>query len=419
MSIRGFNVGGVTQKYDYNALDNIPANPSGGGLTPEAIDALLACFQNVVWANANGEAYCDTLEEALQGSLTTSYSITYGLSHVTLSNTQQTIYEGRTYTATVTADNDYVVSSVAVTMGGNTVTGAYSNGTITIANVTGNIVITATAVPLSSSYTITNTLTNCTTNNSATNVAENAAYTATITAASGYTLTGATVSVTMESSGTPVDITSTAYNAGVISIAAVTGNVAISVAAADTRTLIRNWDLTQSLTDTINSATITVNSNAVQSSSGLTFGAGGQAHIMSIGSSISNIYERDYEFDIASMVKSFGSSSHGRFITLGANNNVDSSHSVGFIWRSSGYWQIYLSEWSGDTTSNSYTALSGKTLRIHISSSGIVTAYVGDTLIATSTTAINNSAWLNMYIGDTSSPAYTTVITGIRVYSTT
>ena len=81
--------------------------------------------------------------------------------------------------------------------------------------------------PPAQTYTVTNTLTGCTTNNAAASVTENAPYSATITASSGYSLTGATVSITM--GGT--DITSTAYNNGAISIASVTGNLIITVTA--------------------------------------------------------------------------------------------------------------------------------------------------------------------------------------------
>lgn len=76
-------------------------------------------------------------------------------------------------------------------------------------------------------YTITNTLTNCTSNNNSTTAMINSSYSATITASSGYTLTGATVSVTMGGN----DITSTAYSNGVITIASVTGNLVINVSA--------------------------------------------------------------------------------------------------------------------------------------------------------------------------------------------
>lgn len=87
-------------------------------------------------------------------------------------------------------------------------------------------------------FTVTNSLSNCASSNSAGSIGINERYTATITANSGYTLEGATVTVTM--GGT--DITSTAYSSGVISIPAVTGAVVISVSAAKEQTMTELFD---------------------------------------------------------------------------------------------------------------------------------------------------------------------------------
>ena len=107
--------------------------------------------------------------------------------------------------------------------------------------------------PPAQTYTVTNTLTGCTTNNAAASVTENAPYSATITASSGYSLTGATVSITM--GGT--DITATAYNNGTISIASVTGNLSITVTAVAVTLSSISAEYTQSGTvydtDTLNS----------------------------------------------------------------------------------------------------------------------------------------------------------------------
>ena len=78
-------------------------------------------------------------------------------------------------------------------------------------------------------FTITNALSNCASSNGADSIGINEGYAATITANSGFTLDGATVSITM--GGT--DITATAYNGGAISIPAVTGNIVITIAAAE------------------------------------------------------------------------------------------------------------------------------------------------------------------------------------------
>ena len=76
-------------------------------------------------------------------------------------------------------------------------------------------------------YAVTNALSNCVSSNGATAVNANAAYSATITANDGYTLDGATVTITM--GGT--NITSTAYSNGAVSIAKVTGAVVVTVSA--------------------------------------------------------------------------------------------------------------------------------------------------------------------------------------------
>lgn len=75
-------------------------------------------------------------------------TVTNTLTNVTNSNAAETAYQGDSYTGTLTADEGYTISSVAVTMGGTDITATAYNaetGKVTIANVTGNIVITATA----------------------------------------------------------------------------------------------------------------------------------------------------------------------------------------------------------------------------------------------------------------------------------
>ena len=87
-------------------------------------------------------------------------------------------------------------------------------------------------------FTVTNSLSNCASSNSAGSIGINESYTATITANSGYTLDGATVSITM--GGT--DITAAAYSSGAISIPAVTGAVVISVSATKEQTMVELFD---------------------------------------------------------------------------------------------------------------------------------------------------------------------------------
>lgn len=90
--------------------------------------------------------------------------------------------------------------------------------------------MTDSAASTSISYThytyqnVTNSLTNCTTDNAATEVKKGQSYSATLTTDAGYSFVGATIAIVMDG----VDITSTAFNEGAISIANVTGDISIS-----------------------------------------------------------------------------------------------------------------------------------------------------------------------------------------------
>jgi hypothetical protein len=72
---------------------------------------------------------------------TTNYSISWSGSNYSSDNSSTIIAEGNTYTATITTDIGYSISSVNVTMGGSVISNAYNNGVITIGNVIGDIAI--------------------------------------------------------------------------------------------------------------------------------------------------------------------------------------------------------------------------------------------------------------------------------------
>lgn len=82
------------------------------------------------------------------------YSITNSLTQCTNSNSATQVVQGGSYSATITAKSGYELKSIVVKMGGTDISStAVSGGTITISNVTGNIVITATATEIVASYT--------------------------------------------------------------------------------------------------------------------------------------------------------------------------------------------------------------------------------------------------------------------------
>lgn len=94
-------------------------------------------------SNPIGKAYLGS--NLVFSSAPAGFAVTYNLTNVTSSNTATSVTGA--YTTTLTAATYYSISTVTVTMGGIDITStAYSNGVVTIADVTGAVVITATAV---------------------------------------------------------------------------------------------------------------------------------------------------------------------------------------------------------------------------------------------------------------------------------
>lgn len=75
------------------------------------------------------------------------FTVTQTLTKCSSSFTGSTVQAGADFIAKIEPDSTYTISSVAVTMGGVTVTGAYNSDTgfVTVGNVDGAIVVTATA----------------------------------------------------------------------------------------------------------------------------------------------------------------------------------------------------------------------------------------------------------------------------------
>ena len=81
----------------------------------------------------------------------TYYSVAYALNNCSSSNSSTSILKGSSYVCTITANSNYTMKSITVTMGGIDITStAVSGNNISINNVTGNIQITAYAESSSS-----------------------------------------------------------------------------------------------------------------------------------------------------------------------------------------------------------------------------------------------------------------------------
>ncbi len=159
----------------------------------------------------------------------TAYVVSQSLLNVDSSFVGDSVDSGSAFSATLTADTGYTMASVVISMGGVDVTAdAYNavTGEVSIASVTGNVTITASAAI--NTYTVTQTLTNVTSTYAGTSAQYGDAINATLAADSGYTID----SVTVEMGG--VDITSSAYDStdDTVSIDSVTGNVVITASAS-------------------------------------------------------------------------------------------------------------------------------------------------------------------------------------------
>ena len=160
--------------------------------------------------NAFRAAMIDGTPETVTPSIAT-YTVTNALTNASGNNTATNATEYQPYNANITADNGYVISNVSVKMGGVDVTGNVWTGAETVLR-----------------RKVTVNLTHCTGDNGKKAVIDGQGYAATLTADAGYTLDGATISITMGG----VDM-SAYYKNGVIAIPSVTGDIEITITAVE------------------------------------------------------------------------------------------------------------------------------------------------------------------------------------------
>lgn len=172
MSIKGFQIDGAVQRYDYTALDNKPvadatlsvsggfadaaavgaavaaASQTGGGsgLTTEIKTALMNCLEHVAWIDEDGQTLLDILEDALYPPVNlVSISATYSQSGTVYdSDTLNSLKENLTVTATMDDGSTEPVDSSRYTLSG-TLTVGTSTITVTYAGKTATFSVTVTA----------------------------------------------------------------------------------------------------------------------------------------------------------------------------------------------------------------------------------------------------------------------------------
>lgn len=197
---------------------------AGGGITKEEKNLILAIFRALPYTADVAAIYSQ-----LEALWSVSHKASYNLTGATASNNASAVVENGAYSTTLTAESGYTLTgaTVKVTMDGVDITSeAYKNGVITIASVTGAVVISVVAKEVPS-YAITNNLTNVTTDNSATKVTEGDFYSANLSWDATYSLDS--IVITMGG----VDVTADVYGEGKILITEVTGDVVITAVAEE------------------------------------------------------------------------------------------------------------------------------------------------------------------------------------------
>ena len=207
----------------------------GGGISEEEKALIMELFGNALYQkNMTAQlARLQTLfgtETELPG---VTYKVTFRLTNMVSDVKDGAVEAGGGFVATLTASEGYTMegASVRVTMGGTDITGSALNGSrIEVPAVTGDLVITGAAAAAGPTvWTVRQSLTNLTSDvENPVEVNDGDRFTMRLTATYGYKLEGATATVTM--GGT--NITDSAYKDGVVTIAAVTGDVQITASAA-------------------------------------------------------------------------------------------------------------------------------------------------------------------------------------------
>ena len=125
-------------------VDDITVIMGGNDITSTAVEGNTISIESV-------DGAIEITAIAVEQTVTDNYTITNNLTNCTNSNNTAEIVSGNPYTATISTTPAYALSSLKVLMAGvdvssNVITKTATGATISIASVTGNVVITASAV---------------------------------------------------------------------------------------------------------------------------------------------------------------------------------------------------------------------------------------------------------------------------------
>ena len=217
---------------DATNISDILLSKDGGStyISATSFTNSTAVFNVSSWSNGtynNCKLKC-VYTESGGGTTDTYYTIAYTLGQSTSSNSVTSIKKGSNYSTIVAANEGYKITRILCTMGGVTIIDRDgTSGDISIANVTGDIIITVTTEAISVTpdtyYTVNYHLNNASSSNSTTSIKKDSSYSTVISPETGYTITE--ISCTM--GGT--NISNTAVSGNNINISNVTGEIIITV----------------------------------------------------------------------------------------------------------------------------------------------------------------------------------------------
>ncbi len=364
----------------------------GASYTADEVAAIGHSFVNGVCANC-GEADPDHETEVTLSGLSASYTggeVEAGTDVSALTGIVVTASYSDGTSKTVTG---YTLSGT-IAEGENTITVSYGGMTAAF-TVTGY-------VEGVTDYKVTNNLTNVTNSNSSTTAA--GTYSATLTAVSGYTMSGAAITVTMGG----VDVTADVVSGNAINITDVTGAIVITAeAAVDHRTLLYNWNFTQSAVDTVAGVEATL-SGATRNSSGVAISADGESVLLG------NFWNtnRTIEVDFSSFAPNINATKV--LVMFGANNGFSR-------WANGGSWGIYCNgTWNTpDPKISDDNYFANSTLKLAVTDTGAIAVFRNGEWIMTSTQTFataNAPIHIGKVIGSSYNSPSPITVTGCRIY---
>lgn len=199
-----------------------------------------------------------------------------------------------------------------------------------------------------------------------------------------------------------------------VTVGSVSAECAVTV-DVDDRTLLYNWDFTNSMTDTVSGLTPTLQNNAAQDANGLSIT---QANAYANFGAIAK-RGMTFELDITADSNLNTGTAHGRLLCFSKSN---SALDDGVLWRGGNYnyWGTYLSSgWGKGQLSTDPNVFSGKTMTTVINEDGTVDVYADTELLVKTNDVVDFESGGYVTVGSSSIAAIGVTITGMRIYDGT